>query len=116
MALETLALGVQGKLSLWKALAHVADQYSAIRAGELDELIKRAQGQYDALERERSAASAQILNPAPATARPLPKSRGPWNPRLAGPVESPAGCLYDNEVRSGSAVASVAPPRLSRQC
>lgn len=68
MALETLALGVLGKLSLWKALTHVAEQHSAIRAGELDELIKRAEGQYDALERERSAASARILNPARATA------------------------------------------------
>ena len=61
MALESLALGVLGKLSLWKALAQVADQYPAIPAADLDVLIDRAQGQYDLLERERLAAGRRAL-------------------------------------------------------
>ena len=66
MALETLALGVQGKLSLWRALAHVADQRSAISAAELDELINRAQSQYDVLERERLTEGTRALGPVHA--------------------------------------------------
>ena len=56
MAVETLALGVFGKLSLWKALAQVADQHPEIAALDLDELIDRAQSQYELLERERLSA------------------------------------------------------------
>ncbi len=61
MALESLALGVQGKLSLWRALKQVADQHPAIASVNLDELIDRAQTQYDLLERERLAASRRAL-------------------------------------------------------
>ena len=61
MALETLALGVQGKLSLWKALKQVTDQHPAITSVNLDELIDRAETQYDLLERERLTASVRAL-------------------------------------------------------
>jgi hypothetical protein len=61
MAVESLALGVLGKLSLWRALAQVADQHPAIASVDLDELIDRAQAQYDQLERERLAASRRAL-------------------------------------------------------
>lgn len=61
MALESLALGVQGKLSLWTALAHVADQHPALASVDLDELAERARTQYDALERERLAAARRAL-------------------------------------------------------
>ena len=63
MAVESLALGVLGKLSLWRALAQVADQYPAIASVDLDELIDRARAQYDLLEHERLAASRQALTP-----------------------------------------------------
>ncbi|MFZ0387538.1 MAG: hypothetical protein WAL22_17885 [Solirubrobacteraceae bacterium] len=63
MAVESLALGVLGKLSLWRALARVADQYSAIASVDLDELIDRARAQYDLLEHERLTASSQALRP-----------------------------------------------------
>ena len=53
MAVESLALGVQGKLSLWRALARVSDQHPAIASVNLDELIDRARTQYDLLESER---------------------------------------------------------------
>ena len=39
MALESLALGVQGKLGLSKALKQVTDQHPAITSVNLDELI-----------------------------------------------------------------------------
>ena len=61
MALESLALGVWGKLSLWRALAQVADQHPAIASVDLDDLIGRAQTQYDLLERERLAAGQRAL-------------------------------------------------------
>jgi hypothetical protein len=61
MAVESLALGVWGKLSLWKALAQVADQHPAIASVDLDELIARAQNQYELLERERLEAAKRAL-------------------------------------------------------
>ena len=61
LAVESLALGVLGKLSLWKALAQVADQHPAIASVNLDELIDRAQNQYDLLEGERLAAGRRAL-------------------------------------------------------
>jgi hypothetical protein len=68
MAVESLALGVLGKLSLWRALAQVADQHPAITSIDLDELIDRAQTQYDLLEHERLAASRRALSNAHAAA------------------------------------------------
>ncbi len=68
MALESLALGVLGKLKLWKTLQQVADRYPAIAAVDLDELIDRAKSQYDLLERERLAAGARALGSAYVTA------------------------------------------------
>jgi hypothetical protein len=68
MALESLALGVLGKLSLWRALAQVADQHPAVASVDLDELINRAQTQYDLLERERLAAGRRALAHVHATA------------------------------------------------
>ncbi len=61
MALETLTLGVAGKVSLWKALKEVEGRYEVLRATNLDELLQSARTQHDALERERIAASARAL-------------------------------------------------------
>ena len=63
MALETLALGVQGKLGLWEALKQVTDQHPAITSVNLDKLIDRAEAQYDMLERERLTAGVRALGP-----------------------------------------------------
>jgi hypothetical protein len=68
MAIESLALGVLGKLSLWTALAEVADQHPAIASVDLNELIDRAQTQYDRLEAQRLAASRRALSHAQAAA------------------------------------------------
>jgi hypothetical protein len=68
MALESLALGVLGKLSLWRVLAQVADQHPAIATVDLDSLIDRARSQYDLLEHERLAAGGQALSSGRAPA------------------------------------------------
>ena len=68
MAIESLALGVQGKLSLWRALEQVADQHPAIASVDLDGLIDRAQVQYELLEHERLQAGLRALSHVHATA------------------------------------------------
>ena len=61
MALESLALGVEGKASLWKALKEVASDYPSLASTNLDELINRAEAQHSVLERERLAAGRRAL-------------------------------------------------------
>ena len=61
LALESLALGVQGKLSLWTALQQVADRHPALGSVDLDALTDRARHQYDTVERERINAGRRIL-------------------------------------------------------
>jgi len=61
MALESLALGVQGKASLWTMLKQVAEQYEPLRKMDLDALIERAESQHAALERERVAAGKRAI-------------------------------------------------------
>ncbi len=62
MAVETLTLGVEGKLSMWKALKEVRADHPALAATDLDNLIARAQSQHDALEVERIAAARRVLS------------------------------------------------------
>jgi hypothetical protein len=62
--LETLAVGIFGKLLLWRALrAQPADDATA---AQMDELITRAERQHDAVERRRVEAGANVLGPARA--------------------------------------------------
>jgi hypothetical protein len=61
MALESLALGVEGKASLWRALTEIQSQYPALIATDLLELIARADRQHELLERERLAVGARAL-------------------------------------------------------
>lgn len=61
MALESLTLGVEGKMSLWKALKEVADRYPPLASMNLDELIDRAVEQHSALESERLTAARRAL-------------------------------------------------------
>jgi hypothetical protein len=64
MAIETMSLGVEGKLSLWIALGEVADRYPQLRTLDLSGLTERARAQRDGLERERLAAARRALQPA----------------------------------------------------
>ncbi len=61
MALESLQLGVEGKLALWKSLKQVSDKFEPLRSTNLDELIETAEAQRDTLERERLAAGRSAL-------------------------------------------------------
>jgi hypothetical protein len=75
MALESLALGVQGKCSLWRALREVRGDHPPLAATDLDALIARAEAQYTTLERERLAAGRRALGVAASetqTARDAP--------------------------------------------
>jgi len=62
MALETLTLGVTGKLALWTALEAVAADHPPLAATDLENLIARARSQRESLERERLAAARRALD------------------------------------------------------
>lgn len=64
MALETLALGVEGKMTLWKSLRAVAEDHPPLAAIDFDDLIARAQSQHDTLETERITAGRRVLGRA----------------------------------------------------
>jgi hypothetical protein len=54
---------------MWRALKQVADQPAPLVSLNLDELIERADSQYELLERERLIASTRALaNQVPVTA------------------------------------------------
>ena len=56
--LEILSLGVEGKLSMWHALAHAVD---GVSEAELEPLIKRGHSQRRRLERQRRDAAAEAF-------------------------------------------------------
>jgi hypothetical protein len=66
MALETMALGVQGKAAMWRALREVRDEHPALADVDLDALLARADEQFSTLERERLAAGRRALSAEPA--------------------------------------------------
>ena len=65
MALESMALGVQGKASLWRALREVRAEHPPLASVDLDALVARADEQYAILERERLVAGARALSAEP---------------------------------------------------
>ena len=52
-ALETLGLGIQGKLALWRALAVVSDRPTGVPALDFARLQQRAIGQFERVEARR---------------------------------------------------------------
>jgi hypothetical protein len=64
--LETLSLGVVGKLKLWQALSQIADQHSRVRGFNLDRLIARAQEQHDEIELRRLEVAKKVLASPPS--------------------------------------------------
>jgi hypothetical protein len=62
LALETLSLGVEGKLGLWQALATIARDEPALTGMDLQDLVRRAETQRAALERERLALASGVLS------------------------------------------------------
>jgi len=63
--LEMLALGITGKLSLWEALAEVADQDSRIDQAQLKELSARAERQRAEVWKLRQRAAREALSAGP---------------------------------------------------
>lgn len=62
-SLELLALGVQGKLSLWKALRTASGQDVRLREYDFHSLIVRAERQYDEVEDQRLKLAQTVLSP-----------------------------------------------------
>jgi hypothetical protein len=62
MSIETLKLGVIGKLGLWEALLQQASQHDGLDPVELGTLASRAREQADALERMRLEIAARALD------------------------------------------------------
>lgn len=61
MALESLALGIRGKLALWRALAAAATTNRRLSGVDFDHLIARARAQYDKVEELRLDVARTIL-------------------------------------------------------
>jgi hypothetical protein len=62
-ALETLGLGIQGKLALWRALAATGDRLPQIANLDFASLQRRAAQQYDRVEAQRIQVARVALVP-----------------------------------------------------
>jgi hypothetical protein len=62
LTLETLSIGVEGKLCMWKALKVVEDQYAELKSADVDTLIERAQSQRDKIEGKRLEVASTALS------------------------------------------------------
>jgi hypothetical protein len=62
LTLETLAIGVEGKLCMWKALKVVEDEYAELQSTDIDTLVERAQSQRDKLEGKRLEVASTALS------------------------------------------------------
>ena len=60
-SLELLALGIQGKVCLWKALRAASVQDNRLRGYDFDELVSRATRQYDQVEDRRLHLAQTVL-------------------------------------------------------
>ena len=59
--LETLAMGIQGKRALWRALRVVVNQHPVLRDLDLDLLERRAVEQHDRVEEWRLETAREVL-------------------------------------------------------
>lgn len=60
-ALEGLAIGIFGKLSLWRALAAVSEAEPALQRLDLARLARQAEAQHEAVEARRVAAAVSAF-------------------------------------------------------
>ena len=63
-SLETLALGILGKRALWRTLAEIAPADSRLRGTNFEELITRAETQFERVEEKRLEAARTALSPS----------------------------------------------------
>lgn len=61
--LEALSLGIEGKRSLWRALAAAAEDAPALRVADYEVLARRAEEQRDRVEIRRLEAARKALIP-----------------------------------------------------
>ena len=61
LTLETLCIGVEGKICLWTALQELSGDRTDLASIDFGQLITRARAQRDGLERERLAAARAAL-------------------------------------------------------
>ncbi len=64
-ASEAVSLGIEGKLSLWRALAVVAKEEPRLRIVDYERLIERAVGQRNRVEEVRLEAAKRALRTTP---------------------------------------------------
>lgn len=64
-ALETLTLGIVGKLGLWRVLAAAAATDDRVRGADFDKLIARAQEQHARVEQRRMETACRAFEPIP---------------------------------------------------
>ncbi len=62
LTLETLSIGVEGKLCMWKALKVVEGGYAELGSTDIDTLIERAQSQRDSIEGKRLEIAGDALS------------------------------------------------------
>jgi hypothetical protein len=61
VTLETLSIGVEGKVCMWKALKTVEGAYPEFKEFDIDDLLARAEGQRAKIEAERQKMAPQAL-------------------------------------------------------
>ncbi|HVF77480.1 MAG TPA: hypothetical protein VNA28_04205 [Solirubrobacteraceae bacterium] len=61
ITLETLSIGVEGKICMWKALKTVEDAYAGLGNYNLDDLIARGESQRERIESKRLEIAPQAL-------------------------------------------------------
>jgi hypothetical protein len=61
LTMETLCIGVEGKICLWRAMKEVADNFEELSGIDFDALLARAQQQRQGLENERLTAARAAL-------------------------------------------------------
>jgi hypothetical protein len=68
LTLETLSIGVEGKLCMWKALKVVEGEYPELGSFAIDTLIERAQSQRDRIEGKRLEIASGALSASKVSA------------------------------------------------
>ena len=92
-ALEVLALGIQGKLALWRSLNALETTDARLSAYGFPVLIEKAEAQFQRVEAERIGVVRRVLsaNAGPASQRGRPFGDGDtgWPAKLKAAVKLP---------------------------
>ncbi|HEV2777593.1 MAG TPA: hypothetical protein VGV90_18530 [Solirubrobacteraceae bacterium] len=61
VTLETLSIGIEGKVCMWKALKTVESEYAAFKEFDIDELVARGISQREKIEEQRQKVAPLAL-------------------------------------------------------